>query len=455
MKNRKYNDRSFLLTCFFSLFCFLSFCTVPASGEEKSTDPLVSYDLNQCLDKALEKNFQILNAKEEIERQQGVYIETRGRLFPHISLRSSLDQTDESRIQTLNGESFGTEYNWSADIVLEQSIYSGGQRLAATARDQLRIEAAHAQLEAVINEVMFQVKQQYYAVLLARSQIKVNEQTVELLEEELESAKNKRDVGSISDFNVLRAEVELANSRAPLIRANNYYRLALEELSRLLGMTSLEKGEANREPLIVLGELSFTPVELSLTSALEKAFSNRPELKRFESLVEAEKKGVRAAKAGYLPDVAGYVSYGADKSQFSSDFQDNVEGWRAGVQGTWSIFDSFETAGRVKQARSNETLAKLTQAQTKLDIDVELRRAYSLFIEARELVNASRKVVEQAEESQRLARARLDAGTGIQLEVLDAQVALSDARSNEVRALYDYNVAIARMLKEMGVQSLS
>src|SRR5690606_18401622 len=117
----------------------------------------------------------------------------------------------------------------------------------------------------------------------------------------------------------------------------------------------------------------------------------------------------------------------------------------------WSIFDGRATAGRVRQARSIAEQTRLTFEETELATEVEVRRAYSSWQEATELVEASRRVVEQAEEAVRLANARYSAGTSTQLDVLQAQVELTTARSNQVQAYYNYNVAIAAVRYAMGL----
>jgi outer membrane protein TolC len=120
------------------------------------------------------------------------------------------------------------------------------------------------------------------------------------------------------------------------------------------------------------------------------------------------------------------------------------------VQAQWNIFDGRATAGRVAQARSQLTQTRLAIEEATLAIDVEVRRAHSAFTEAWELVDASGKVVEQAQEALRLANVRYGAGSATQLDVLTSQVALTDARLNQLISYYNYNVALAAMRKAIG-----
>ena len=152
-----------------------------------------------------------------------------------------------------------------------------------------------------------------------------------------------------------------------------------------------------------------------------------------------------------MPSINAFASYGIEKSRFSEDLDDTLDGWRAGVTADWSIFSSFETASRVRQAESREAQSLIALRQARLDIETEVRRGYSRLLEARQLVKTSKKVVAQAKESLRLAKNRFTAGSGTQLEVLDAQVALTEARSNRVQALYDFSIAVAQMNRVVGL----
>ena len=138
-------------------------------------------------------------------------------------------------------------------------------------------------------------------------------------------------------------------------------------------------------------------------------------------------------------------------SVLSQDLTDERHGWIAGVQMSWSLFDGWFTRGKVKQA-----IALYERAGVELDdagrqIELEVRTAYSNFIEADEVLRSQEKVVEQAEEALRLARARSEAGTGTQLDVLGAQTALTEARTTQIQALRDYSVARARLERAIGM----
>ena len=120
------------------------------------------------------------------------------------------------------------------------------------------------------------------------------------------------------------------------------------------------------------------------------------------------------------------------------------------MQSQWDIFDGRATAGRVAQAKSQLEQVKLTLTEAQLAVEIEVRRAHSQWQEATELAEASQKVVEQATEAVRLANARYNAGTSTQLDVLAAQVDLTTARTNQILAFFNYNVAVASLRKATG-----
>ena len=139
------------------------------------------------------------------------------------------------------------------------------------------------------------------------------------------------------------------------------------------------------------------------------------------------------------------------KSGFSDRFSDSLDGWTLGVQSNWAIFDGRATAGRVAQARSQVEQARLEAADFALGIEVEVRRAFSYWQEASELVGAAGKSVAQAEVALRLADARYGAGSATQLDQLQARTALTQARDNQLQANYSYNVAVAQLRRAMGL----
>lgn len=401
-------------------------------------------DLKTAIGFALENNFAIRQARERIKQQEGVVVEVSARQIPNVSADAVYQRNDTSI-----GASFPpSDRLWQINLTASQVVYAGGGVRAAVKGAKLTREAAMLDLQAVINDALLQVRTLFYSVLLASEKIKVQESNLQLLQEQLKTATDRFEAGTVSSFEKLRAEVAVANAKVPLITARNDYRLAIEALRQALGFTTNTPEMARKVPNF-LGTLDFTPVNFDLQAAFEAARANRPDLERIAKLADARQEAVTTARSTYYPNVAAFGGWTLRKG-ITNNFGDSDNGWLVGIQSQWDIFDGRATAGRVAQARSLVEQARLTLTEAQLAVDVEVRRAHSEWQQASELAEASARVVEQATEAVRLANARYSAGTQTQLDVLQAQTDLTTARTNQIQAFYSYNVAVAALRKAMG-----
>ncbi|HEY9249589.1 MAG TPA: TolC family protein, partial [Rariglobus sp.] len=412
----------------------------PAAPDVPST-----LDLRTAVNYAIENNFSIRQARERIKEQEGLIVEVKARALPNVSAAGSYTRNDEEISQS----SPPNDQSWSIAIEVRQALYAGGGVKAALDAQKVLRDAALLDLRGVINNALLEVRTRFYNVLLARERIKVQEENVKLLEEQLTNAKNRFEAGSVSNFEVLRAEVELANAKPQLIRARNTFRTSTDQLRQSLGYVNAAQENLRKTPEFV-GTLDFTPASYDLQASLDTARLNRPELLRYAKLVQAQERNIDYARAGYRPTLDLVGSYGLFKDTGSDQFDDSRKGWTAGVESKWAIFDGRATAGRVAQARSQFRQSGLLLNEQTLAVEVEVRSALSSLQEAGELAEAAVKVVGQAEESLRLANARYGAGSATQLDVLQAQVALTQARDNQLQANYSYNVALANLRRAIG-----
>ena len=255
---------------------FLFGCLASGYGSDGLPPAL---DLPSATSYALEHNYAIRMAKERIREQEGMIVEVKSSVLPNASVQSSYSRTDESLV---NGP--GSEQNWSVALQVSQLLYSGGGVSATLDAQRLTREASLLDLRATVDQVLAQVRGGYYDVILARNRIEVQEQNIRLLEEQLANARSRFEAQSVSRFDVLRAEVELANAHPPLIRSRNAYRIAVDELYRVIGF--------NRDEFVgvlpaIVGDLSFKPVPAELEPSIRQALENRPELQYLEVMRKA------------------------------------------------------------------------------------------------------------------------------------------------------------------------
>jgi outer membrane protein TolC len=408
--------------------------------------------LTDCLNIALSQNATILKAKSDLEASQGVVVQTRAVALPHLQATGQYKDTDPSAIESFPVPGFSQPHqNWNAGVQIVQSIYEGGKMVAALRAASVTKQQALAQYQTVIADTLLGARTAYYDVLLAAQQITVHEASVNLLQKELEDQQRRYDAGTVPHFNVLRAEVAVANERPALIRARNNYRIAKNNLSNLLGY-NLPREIWEDIPLNLTDTLDATPYQVDLPAAIQQALARRTELVAARKTAELQRLNVVNAKAGYKPTIQVFAGYNWYNAQFTPpvELDHDIHGWNAGGQLSWDIFDGMLTRGKVVQAKALYEKSRTDVDDKGRQIELEVRTAYSDFIEAREVLESQQKVQEQADEALREARARADAGTSTQLDVLDAETSLTQARTTQIQALHDYAVARARLERAIG-----
>lgn len=413
--------------------------------------------LPQALVIALEHNFTIRRAREQLRQQEGVLTTVSAAALPSVSALASYQKSNVPGFQASSAQNPGVPLivpsgrYWRMNLTVRQTLYAGGGIRSSIDAATLSREAAILGLKETINAVLLDVRIRFYTVLLAREDIKVQEQNLELLQSQLRDATVRFEVGAISNFERLRAEVAVANARPPLIKARNDYRLAIGELRRVIGLMPAGSDSLNQGPEFA-GALTFEPVEPELPAALATARTGRPELQRLAKLLHAAESGKLTARAGYYPNLA--LTAGGELRKGPTEyFSDSLRGLRAGVQAQWTG-NPRATSGRIGQAESLVEQARLTLGAAELAVQVEVRRALSSLGEATELVGATLQSVKQAEEAVRIALSRYQAGMSTQLDLLQAQVALTASRTNQLRAYYGHNVALARLQNALGQSEL-
>ena len=410
--------------------------------------------LTDCLNIALQQNATILKAGNDLDAQYGVVVQTRAVALPQVQATGQYKDTDPHAIESLpfpTGTITLPHQNWNSGVQIVQSIYEGGKMVAALRTASVTKQQALAQYQTVIADTLLGARVAYYDVLLAAQQITVHEASVNLLQKELEDQQRRYDAGTVPHFNVLRAEVAVANERPALIQARNNYRIAKNNLSNLLGY-NLPREIWEDIPLNLTDTLDAAPYQVDLPAAIQQALARRTELVAVRKTAELQRLNVVNAKAGYKPTVQVFAGYGWYNAQYTQpvELDHDIHGWNAGGQLSWDIFDGMLTHGKVVQARALYEKSKTDVDDKGRQIELEVRTAYSDFIEAREVLESQQKVQEQADEALREARARAEAGTSTQLDVLDAETSLTQARTTQIQALHDYAVARARLERAIG-----
>ncbi len=434
---------------------------VSTNGQGWITRPL---SLVEALNVTLQQNSTLQKARADLETSRGLVIQTRAVALPTVAASGNVTRSDPFLIEqfpfvsiTSNSASgnlqtnkvVSSRDNWSTAITLTQTIYQGGRTLSAFRAAHLIKDQAVLNYRSTVADTLLATRIAYYDVLLAEQQITVNEASTNLLAKQFVDQQRRYDAGTVPKFNVLQAEVALDNAIPPVINAQNSYRIAKNNLCVQVGY-NLPRDVWEDIPLRLMDKLDSDPYNIELPAAIEQALQNRTELQALKKTEALQRENIINAKAGYKPTISAFASWDWRSPEFSPDTQDQWNGWEIGGQLSWNIFDGMATRGKVIQAKAGLEHARADVEDRARLIELEVRTDYSSFINAHEVLQSQLKVEEEAVEALRLANARADAGTGTQLDVLNAQTQLTQARTTQVQALHDYDVARARLERAIG-----
>jgi outer membrane protein TolC len=313
-------------------------------------------------------------------------------------------------------------------------------------------DSAYFALRNTIDQTIANVKTQFYQVIVNRELIVVQEESVNLLESQLKDQQNRFEAGTVPRFNVLQAQVQLYNQIPQLIAARNSYRISVLQLAKTLGL-DFNPARGNAAPVRVNGDLVYIPRKIDLLAAIEEGKRNRPFLKQQRANVLNAIEQVHVAIGSWLPNVNANGGGEWLSNQFNSSFGDVSKGWLTTVTGSWPIWDSGMAWGKIQQQRALLSEQEITYDDDVRQVELEIQQAASNLAQNRELIQATEKNQETAAEAVRLAKARLDAGAGTQLDVLNAQVQLTTAQSTYLQALFGYDSSLAEFDRVTGAQS--
>ncbi|MDY6855625.1 MAG: TolC family protein [Thermodesulfobacteriota bacterium] len=392
-------------------------------------------NLNDCIDLSLKNNTQILLMEQEKRMADKRIVEARAGALPKIKASGKYERIDESI--TFSGIDIGNEDNFEVNLGLEQPFYVGGKVRSALKIADIYKDYSEIGQRGAENQVVYKTKEGYYTILFLRELVKIRQESVELLEEHLDITKKKFNVGLASNFEVLRAEVELANARPPLIKAKNQLTIAKDSFKRLLGLDYT----AN---ILLQGELAYTDGGLfSLEESIEIAKNQHPDLKKQKFVIDMNKENLNIAKGGYKPQVFLYANYWGVAPQFGSSEIEWDWGWNAGVMAEIPIFEGFAVKSRVDQSSIEIKKAEISYDDLIEEVKLRVRSSLHEIQEAKERVLSQKKNVQQAMEGLRIAETRYKNEVSPQIEVMDARVALTAAKVNYFQAVFDYKTAYA------------
>jgi outer membrane protein TolC len=435
------------------LFSFITYFVLPdfvSAGEPMTLD--------ESIDIALKNSFIIHSAQEGVKAATAQRREALTGFLPKFNTSYSYTRLNEAPFSkfvglpapfsSLNGIELpvGTKDNYNWAIEARQPLFTGGGLIANYQASKIGEDAARVEESARYQDIVAEVKIAYYNILRARRIMDTARQSVEMLTAHRNVAEDYFKVGMIPKNDLLHAEVELANGRQALVKAQNAAELAYVRFNTVLKRRILA-------PVEIVDTLGYQPFDRPLEECLAVAERSRPELKIYRLKAEQAGKIVRLAQSEYFPTlslVGNYTRFGDNPSVSGSDFKD-AESWYLMGVASWNFWEWGKTKFRVDAGRAREIQALDAIKELNDQMILEIKNAYLNLQEAGKQIAVSQKVIEQAEENYRIAQERFRESVATSTEVLDALTLLTRAKSEYATSLGDFNISYTKLQRAMGI----
>ena len=339
---------------------------------------------------------------------------------------------------------FGAHHNVQGTVNLTQPVFAWGRYYYGYQTAKLNYQATQRDVDAAYNQLRLDVSEAFYGALVAQEFVRVAQQSVSLVEEQLAVAEASLEAGAATNFDVLRAKVQLANAKSVLIRAENGARTASNAYKTVLNVPLAEDVTVRGTLQIPANRQTLT---LNLDELIQQALENRPEVRRTRLSEQAAHKQIDIAKTRRLPDLGLFSNYQISQNERLTEMN---RIWSVGFQINIPIFDGFATSAAVQQTESVLKQVQLGGNQLKAGVEFEVRTAYLNLLGAQTIIEVQRETVTQAQESVRIANLQFQNGIITTVALTDTQLALAQAEVNRLQAYHDYIVGLSRLEKAVG-----
>ncbi|MEH2161633.1 MAG: TolC family protein [Nostoc sp.] len=409
----------------------------PTKPEEVRIQGTVSITLAQALELARRNNRDLQVAILQLERSRSSLRESQAALFPTLSINSNI--TNSGNGFAKNPSQASTSFNGSAQ--LNYNLYTSGNRQATiqAAKEQLRVDELNVETQS--STISLNATTQYYDLQQANEQVRINQAAVKNAQASLRDTQAREQAGVGTRFDVLQAQVNLANAQQELTNAISQQRIARRQLATTLSLSQSVDITA-ADPVQLAGLWPQT-----LEESIVRAFQNRPELQQQLAQRNIYEQQRRQALSQLGPQINLASSY-----SLLDRYNDGVsvtDGYSVALQGTLSLFDGGAARAKAAQSRANIAIAESQFGSQRDQIRFNVEQYYSQLQSNLNNVQTSSVALNQAKEALTLARLRFQAGVGTQTEVISAENDLTRAEGNRVTAILDYNRALANLQRSV------
>ena len=423
-------------------FLLLSAALTMALGQSAFAGETVAMNLDDAMLRAFRTNPTVSIAQYELDSARASYNAARQSRGISITASHQTKRYGNDDAVEVNGNwTKGIGNKHSNGLTASLPIFTGGKLSGQIQKAKANFKYNEIGVQRTYNEMRSTVTSGYFDMLQADNMQKLSAESVTRLEDHLKNVQAQYDVGVVAKADVLRSQVELADAKQDLIKAENQYQLAEASLNRIVGLpmdTNLKLDNI----------LVYTAYDRTMEDCLAYAAEHRPELEQAKQNVEAYKGALKVARSGHMPQVAASASQSWSDTNWPGDENGN---WGVGVSVEMNVFDTGVTLSKIHGAEADLKNAEETYRDTVDSVNLDVRNNYLSLREAEKRIGNTKLAVEQADEDYRIAQLRYMSGVGTNTDVLDAQVALTKAKTNYTQALYDYNTSKTALETSIGV----
>lgn len=454
--------------------------SAPVAAQTPDTIPL-----DVALRQALANSREVAEAEAAVRVARGQVTEAFAQALPDISASASYQRNfkvqeaflpavifdPNASPDDLIPVRFGADNSWNAGIALTQRLFEYGVFVGIGAAGQYKdLEGERAR--GVSQQVVTGVRRAYFDVLLAQEQVRLTEQSVERVRQTLAESRSMNQAGLASDYDVLRLQVQLSNLEPNLRRARDQVRTATRQLAIAIGRNA-------NDPIAVEGSLHDVDIEhpdandpvnaallrsaggteldsLDYSTAWDQATEQRTDLRQARLNVDLQHAQLRVQIGEYFPRVSLFSNYNIAAQEnggpnFFGNSNQRATSFNGGIRVEMPIFRGFSRGGRVAQARANLDQARVQADRAEEQAQSQLHTLMDALAETRARVASAHGAVDQAQRGFEIASAEYRAGTGSQLQITDAEVALRQSEFNYAQAVYDYLTTRSSLEAAVGV----
>lgn len=401
-------------------------------------------DLKGAVTTAIQNNRDITLAELKRREAEADVSAAAAKKNPSVSYSWQRNQYP-TQVVTTGAGTQSSNHRYSQGINVSWDIWTFGKVEGAIDAARYQKNIADLNVYKTEADTKLAAVQAYYQYLEAVKLAEVQAQSVTDYASHLNNVQQQFDAGIVAKLDVLSSNVSLANAKQKSIAADNTRDVAEANLNNIMRIPM----NTTLNPL----DKNFPEPEFDLTmeQAILMAQKYRWELVEADYGVKAAQASLRSAKARYLPTVSVGGGYSWEEASMTAVDKDD---WAVKGVLSWSLWDGGATQASVKKADAAVKTAQETLLQAREKIELEVRQDYLNVLSYKEQIRAAEASVAQAEEAYKIATVRYSSGVGINLDVLDAELALNTARTNYITALYNYNIGLATLEHAMGVPAV-